>query len=106
MTRLATAASLQPVLTSVSAIAAPARKFSPALRGIAIGAAAAVIVAGLVVLLLVLRTANLVLPCVNAGCFLAGIVVGIVREFLRLGSWFAVLAWVLVSAAIAAGFLV
>jgi eukaryotic-like serine/threonine-protein kinase len=50
VTRLATAVKLPPALTT--AIAEPARKFSPALRGVAIGAAAAVVVAGVVVLLL------------------------------------------------------
>ena len=55
VTRLASAASLQmpaPVLTAVSSIAEPARKFSPALRGLAIGAAAAIVVAAAFVLFL------------------------------------------------------
>ena len=55
VTRLASAASLQmpaPVLTAVSTIAEPARKFSPALRGLAIGAAAAIVVAAAFVLFL------------------------------------------------------
>ena len=61
VTRIASAASLQmpaPVLTAVSTIAEPARKFSPALRGLAMGAAAAIVVAAAFVLFLGPRPAS------------------------------------------------